>query len=87
MPNTRSQGKTLEQPIDEVDSFIILSRRIKEFHLKYNIPDPNILEPVMAENPNRPLQDYVVPPKEEPHNRIDAPAIDQNYSELKTLLL
>lgn len=60
---------------------------MKEFCLIYNIPDPDIPKPVMAENPNRPLWDYAAPLQEEPHNNIVALAIDQNDFELKPSLL
>lgn len=76
MPNTRLQGEELEQLIDEVKSYIILRHQIKEFCSKYNIPDLNIPEPVMAENPNRPLRDYVAPSQEETHNNIASSAIE-----------
>lgn len=95
MPSTRSQGEELEQPIDEVERFINLQRRIHEFRIKYNLPFPKSksesdpeFEPVMAEGPqNRPLKYYVVPSQEEPHNNIVARAIEQNDFELKPSFL
>ena len=94
MPSTRSQGEDLEQPIDEIERFLNLQHRIREYHIKYNLPESNILipepveEPEMAEGPqNRPLKYYAIPSQEEPHNSIVAPAIEANNFELKPSLL
>ena len=90
--------KILEQPIDEIKRFVNLRRRINEFRVRYNLPDPIIPysdsesesepEHIMAEGPqNRPLKFYVVPSQAEPHNSIAAPAINRNDFELKPSLI
>ena len=87
MLDTCSQSKELEQPIDEVEHYIRPRRRIRQYRLKYNLPDPNILEPDMAAPANHPLRDYAAPFQDEPHNNIASPAIDRNDFELKPSLL
>ena len=90
MPSTRSQCEDLVQQIDEIERFLNLQRRIREYRIKYNLPDPNIpipklvVEPEMAEGPqNCPLKYYAIPSQEEPHNSIAASAIEANNFELK----
>ena len=66
MPDTRSQSKELEQPIDDIERYINLRRRINRFRIKYDLPDPIIPisepEPIMAERPqNRSLKYYIIP--------------------------
>ena len=98
MPNTRSQGEELEQPIDEIERFISLRRRINDYRIRYNLPDPIVpysdseteteTEQIMAQGPQtRPLKDFAVPSQDEPHNSIAAPAINRNDFELKPSLL
>lgn len=76
MPNTRSQENELEQPIDEIERYINLGRRIREYRLKYNIPGPNIHEPYMVAPANRPLRDYAAPSQEEPHSNLPLPSTE-----------
>lgn len=87
MSSTRSQGEKLEQPIDEIERLINLRRIIKEYQLKYNIPDLNIPEPDMVANQNCPLKDYAAPSEKEPYSSIPPPAIEVNNFELKPSLL
>ncbi|XP_050915581.1 uncharacterized protein LOC127130652 [Lathyrus oleraceus] len=92
MPDNRSQSKELEQPIEDIERYLYLKGRIKFFHIKYDLLDPNIPfsepEPIMAERPqNNLLKYYVVQSQVEPHNNIVAPAINQNDFVLKPLLL
>ena len=93
MPSTRSQGEELEQPIDEVEHFVNIRCRIREYQAKYNLPEFNLPnfslpDPRMAEGPqNIPLKDYASPSQEEPHNSIASPTIAHNDFELKRSLL
>lgn len=92
MPDTRSQSKELEKPIDDIERYLNLKCRIKNFRIKYDLLYPNTQisepEPVMAERPqNRPLKYYAIPSQAEPHNIIVAPAIYRNDFELKLSLL
>ena len=93
MPNTRFQGEDLEKPINKVERLVSIRRQIREYQIKYNLPEttfPNysLLEPSIAEGPqNHPLKDYASPLQKEPHNNIAAPSIAQNDFELKPSLL
>ena len=51
MPKTRSQGKKLEQPIDMIERFVSIRRRIREYQIKYNLHDLSLPEPRMVEGP------------------------------------
>ena len=94
MPSTRSQDDKLKLPLDEPECYLRLECRIREYHIKYNLPDPNIpipelvIEPKMVEGPqNRPLKYNVIPSQDEPHNSIATPTIKENNFELKPSLL
>lgn len=91
MTSTRLKSEELEQPVDEVERFINLQRRVHNFRIKYNLPFPkqkSESKPVIAEGPqNHPLKYYDVPSQEEPYNNITSPAINRNDIELKPSLL
>src|SRR4030042_2451744 len=75
MPSTRSSGDDVEQPIDEVERFLHLRRRLEELRAEMALQD------------DRPLKDYAVPSEDEPHSSIVNPAVQANNFELKPSLL
>ncbi|KAK2411163.1 hypothetical protein QL285_046469 [Trifolium repens] len=73
MPSTRTSEEELAQPINEIERFLHLRRRIDE------------LRALMAlnNNENCPLKDFAVPSEDEPHSSIVSPTIQANNFELK----
>ena len=94
MPRTRSQGEPLYLRINDIELYLRVLRRIREYRAANNLPPielpdfknlfPSITE--MAE-PARALRDYAAPSQDEPHSSIAPPAIEANNFELKPSLL
>lgn len=78
MPNTRSIGDELEQPVTESGPFI---------HLKCQIQELIAIFDHMVELDNRPLKDFEVPSQDELHSSIVPLEIQADIFELKPSLL
>ena len=95
MPRTRSQGEPLYLRINDIELYLRVLRRIREYRAANNLPPIEIPDlknllpspiPEMAE-PARALRDYAAPSQDEPHSSIAPPAIEANNFELKPSLL
>src|SRR4051812_6866745 len=87
MPSTRSRSEDLVLPILKSERSITVSRGLRR--TRTLVPNPTsepVEESTMGEQP-RPLKYYVIPSQAEPHNSIDAPAIEANNFEIKPSLL
>ncbi|KAI5430138.1 hypothetical protein KIW84_034640 [Lathyrus oleraceus] len=74
MPRTRSQGEPLYLRINDIELYLRVLRRIREYRAENNLPPidlpdfkdfPSLTE--MAE-PARALRDYAAPSQDEPHS-------------------
>ncbi|KAK2393252.1 hypothetical protein QL285_055218 [Trifolium repens] len=77
MPSTSTSEDELAQPINEIERFLHLRRRIDELRAQM----------ALNNNENRPLKDFAVPSEDEPHSSIVSPTIQANNFELKPSLL